>query len=80
MLKNVKFVTYHDTSYADLENGGSKGAHKIFLVDDNGNAAPTSWQSKSIRRMVKCTLAVETLQKWRQQKHVISCQTYFLKF
>ena len=55
-IENVRFVTYQDASYAKLENGGSQGAHVIFLVDDNGNAAPISWQSKRIRRVVKSTL------------------------
>ena len=26
-IENVKFVTCHDASYANLENGGSQGAH-----------------------------------------------------
>ena len=48
-IENVTFVTCHDVSYANLENEGSKGAHVICLVNDNGNAASISWQSKRIR-------------------------------
>ena len=43
-----KFVTYHDASYADLENGGSQGAHVTFLVNDNANATLICWQQKNI--------------------------------
>ena len=51
-IENVRFVTCHDASYANLENGGSQGAHVIFLVDNNGNAALISWQSKRISSVV----------------------------
>ena len=31
-VENVRFVTYHDASYADIENEGSQRFHAIFWL------------------------------------------------
>ena len=52
---------YSDASFGNLPAGGSQGGYVIFLVDHNGMKCPLSWQSKKVRRVVKSTLAAETL-------------------
>lgn len=52
---------YSDASYGNLEGGGSQGGYFIFIVDSDGRRCPVSWQSRRVRRVVKSTLAAETL-------------------
>ena len=52
---------YSDASFGNLNNGGSQGGYVIFVSDMDGNRCPVSWQSKRVRRVVKSTLAAETL-------------------
>ena len=52
---------YSDSSFANLPDGGSQGGYVIFLVDRNEHRCPIFWQSRKIRRVVKSTLAAETL-------------------
>ena len=52
---------YSDASFGNLPGGGSQGGFVIFLVDSNGIKCPLTWQSKKVRRVVKSTLAAETL-------------------
>ena len=54
-------VCYSDASFGNLPGGGSQGGYVIFLVDSHGMKCPLSWQSKKVRRVVKSTLAAETL-------------------
>ena len=60
-LTQCKLVVYSDASYNNLENGDSQGSFCIFLQDSYGNLSLTLWRSKMIRRMVKSTMAAETL-------------------
>ena len=60
-LKSIKIVIYADASYGNLHDGGSMGGHIVFLSDINGACAPISWASKRIARVVRSTLAAETL-------------------
>ena len=52
---------FSDSSFANLADGGSQGGYIIFLVDSDGHRCPIFWQSRKIRRVVKSTLAAETL-------------------
>ena len=52
---------YSDASFGNLPGGGSQGGFVIFLADSNGKKCPLTWQSKKVRRVVKSTLAAETL-------------------
>ena len=52
---------YSDASFGNLPGGGSQGGFVIFLVDSNGIKCPLTWQSKKVRRVVKSTLAAETI-------------------
>ena len=61
-LKNVRLVSLSDASHANLPDGySSAGGFIIFLVGENGKCCPLAWESKKIRRVVKSTLAAETL-------------------
>ena len=56
-----KLVVYSGASYNNLENGSSQGGFCIFLKNSYGNLSLIMWQSKKIHRMVKSTMAAETL-------------------
>ena len=61
-FSNCKLLVYSDASYGNLPNGvSSAGGFIIFLADNDGNVCPLYWESKKIRRVVKSTLAAETL-------------------
>ena len=57
----VQITTYSDASFNNLPNGGSQGGHLVFIVDANGNSCPISWSSTRIKRVVRSSLAAETL-------------------
>ena len=59
--KDFQIVAYSDASFANLMDGGSQGGYIIFLVGENSKYIPVAWQSKRIKRVVKSTLAAETL-------------------
>ena len=52
---------YTDASHAKLPDGGSQGGLIVFLRDENGNRCPIYWRSRKLRRIVKSTLAAETM-------------------
>ena len=52
---------YADASFANLPDQGSQGGYIIFLCDGGDRKCPLYWQSRKIRRVVKSTLAAETL-------------------
>ena len=60
-VENVKIAVYADASLANLPDGGSQGGYLVFLVDQDGRAALIDWKSFKIRRVVRSTLAAETL-------------------
>ena len=60
-VEDVKLAVYADASLGNLPDGGSQGGHVIFLVDSDGACAPITWQSVRIRRVVRSTIAAETL-------------------
>ena len=61
-LRKVHLVALSDASHANLPDGfSSAGGFIIFLVGENGRSCPLAWESKKIRRVVKSTLAAESL-------------------
>ena len=61
-LSNCKLVVFSDASHANLPNGvSSAGGFIVFLADSKRNVCPLYWESRKIRRVVKSTLAAETL-------------------
>ena len=57
-LNTAKLITYSDASLNNLKDGES---HIIFIVGENQRYAPLVWSSKKIKRIVKSTIAAETL-------------------
>lgn len=57
----LKIVVFSDASFGNLSDGGTQGGHLIVLMGENGNFSPLSWQSKRVKRVVRSTLAGETL-------------------
>ena len=60
-LESCSLECYSDASFANLPDSGSQGGMILFLQDSRGVRCPVYWQSRKIRRVVKSTLAAETL-------------------
>lgn len=63
-MKNLaacKLWAFSDAAHANLKGHASQLGYVIFLVDDNGCANVIKWCSKKISRVVKSSLAAETL-------------------
>ena len=60
-IYNCTLECYCDASFANLPDCGSQGGFVIFLQDSNLKKCPILWKSRKIRRVVKSTLAAETL-------------------
>ena len=60
-LSDCHIDCYADASFGNLPGCGSQGGLIVFLRDSSGNSCPIFWQSRKIRRVVKSTLAAETL-------------------
>ena len=56
-----KILCFSDASWGNLPDGGSQGAHLIFIVSEGGVANLLSWQSRRLRRVARSTIAAETL-------------------
>ena len=67
MFKHLQFAetlylcVFTDASFNNLPRGGSQEGFIIVLADINLNCCPLDWGSKRIKRVVKSTLAAETL-------------------
>ena len=60
-LEGCSIECYADAAFANLPNGGSQGALIIFLRDASGSRCPIFWQTRRLKRVVKSTLAAETM-------------------
>lgn len=60
-LDTLKLYVYSDASYANLRDGHSSGLGYVIFLCGNQNSCPISWKSSKIKRVVKSTLAAETL-------------------
>ena len=59
---NLSFVVYTDASFANINDGcGSIGGQLVFLSDKKGKAALINWHAGKVKRVVRSTLAAETL-------------------
>jgi len=54
-------LVFSDAALGNLPDGGSQGGYIIFLAEKEGKCIPIWWNSKRIRRIVRSTLAAETL-------------------
>ena len=59
--ENFKFVCYNDSLLGNLKDGGSQGGFINHLVGKNNISSLIMWKSKKLRRVVKSTMAAETL-------------------
>ena len=57
---SFQLEVYVDASFGNLPDGGSQGAYVVYLSDGVSRSL-VSWQSRKLRRIVKSTLAAETL-------------------
>lgn len=57
----LKMIMFSDASFGNLSDGGTQGGHLILLMGENGKFSPLTWQSKRVKRVVRSTLAGETL-------------------
>ena len=60
-LEGCTLECYSDASFANLNDSSSQGGFVIFMQDSRGVRCPVQWQSRKVRRVVKSTLAAETL-------------------
>lgn len=60
-LSSLKLMVYADASFNNLGNGHSQGGHIVLIADSKGNCSAISWSSNRLRRVVRSTLAAETL-------------------
>ena len=60
-LNTVKLQLFTDASFNNLPNGGSQAGQIIFLTDSKNRTCPLYWNSSKIKRVVRSTIAVETL-------------------
>ena len=59
--ETLHVVTYNDASFGNLKDGGSQGGFVSFLADETNVCSPVMWQSRKLKRVVKSTMASETL-------------------
>ena len=58
----LKIVVSTDASMGNINDGtGSVGAFIVLLMDDTGQCCPIAWSAYIIKRVVRSTLAAETL-------------------
>ena len=60
-IQELSIECYCDASFANLDGGGSQGGYVLFLADQQGKRSLISWKSRRVRRVVKSTIAAETL-------------------
>ena len=57
----MSLLIYTNALLGNLPDGGTQGGYIIFLTNEKGKAIPICWNSKKNRRVVRSTLAGETL-------------------
>ena len=59
-LEECTITCYSDASLGNLQSGQSSGGYVLFLSGENGKTCPLGWRSKTLRRVVRSTIAAET--------------------
>ena len=60
--KSLKVIVYTDASFGNLNDGvDSMGANIVFLADKGDKCFPLDWTANKVKRVVKSTIAAETL-------------------
>jgi hypothetical protein len=73
-LSKASIIAYSDASHKILTDGHSQGGFVIFLQGENGKAAPVTWKSHRLKRVVKSAMAAETMALIEAAEH-----SYFIK-
>ena len=63
-LENIalcSIICFSDASFANLKGSSSQGGYIIFLYRNEKSFSPIAWKSCKLKRVVKSTLAAETL-------------------
>ena len=60
-LSSTHIRVYTDASFNNLPEGGSQEGNIVFLADAHNACCPISWASNRAKRVVRSTLAAETL-------------------
>jgi hypothetical protein len=60
-IPSTQVVVFTDSSFNNLDDGGSQGGQIVFLKDKFNRACPISWRSTRVRRVARSTLAAESL-------------------
>ena len=60
-LDDCIIEAYADASFANLNGSFSQAGFVIFLKDSRDKRCPVFWESRKVKRVVKSTLAAETL-------------------
>ncbi|CAC5406207.1 unnamed protein product [Mytilus coruscus] len=61
-IKEWKIIVLTDASLGNISNGtGSTESHVIWIVDNESNSCPITWQANKIKRVVRSTIAAEAL-------------------
>ena len=60
-IKDCYLECYTDASFANLHDSSSQGGFIISLCNNKQERCPVYWESRKIKRVVKSTLAAETL-------------------
>ena len=65
-------IEFSDAAHANLNDGvSSVEAHIIFLVDNQLNSCPLTWEAKKIKRIVCSIVASEALSLQEAIKHAV---------
>ena len=71
-----KWICYTDAAFANLPGRASQGGYVIFLQGINGKYSPIAWKSKKIKRVVKSTIAAETLALLEGAEHAFGLSSF----
>ena len=61
LVNDLKLFVYTDASLGNLKDVGSQGAYLVFLLDESDNCSLVTWQSKRLKRILRSSLADETI-------------------
>lgn len=77
-LNSCKIISISDASHANMSDGcSSGGGHMILICDSKNNSCVLSWSCNKIKRVVKSTLAAETLSLSEALDHALNFRHIF---
>lgn len=59
-VEKCSILCFSDASLGNLPSGHSSGGYVLFLSDSKGKVCPLAWRSRTLRRVVRSTIAAET--------------------